>query len=319
MIILLTILKIIGILLLVLLGILVVLAVLVVFVPVRYRVDTCRREGGASPMAAEVKITWLLHIVNAAISYPEAPYIRVRLFCFTLFRSDKERAGQKEALGQQGEKPIEAPKPEAVNEKVESAPKKAPGISPEKPVSPEKAEKKENQAQEGHKEEAGEETAGRNLGIIEKLLEFFSRLLGIIKNIRYTIRRICDKIKDIVNNIQYYSNILKSDVFQRTWTLCSGQVLALLKSIRPRKFTGKLLIGLGDPARTGQALAIYGILYPMVGSHIEVTPDFGQRVLEWDFFVKGKITVFRFLKIAWALFFSRDLRRLLKLLKREAA
>ena len=143
--------------------------------------------------------------------------------------------------------------------------------------------------------------------------------LGIIKNIRYTIRRICDKIKDIVNNIQYYSNILKSDVFQRTWTLCSGQVLALLKSIRPRKFTGKLLIGLGDPARTGQALAIYGILYPMVGSHIEVAPDFGQRVLEWDFFVKGKITVFRFLKIAWALFFSRDLRRLLKLLKREAA
>ena len=152
-----------------------------------------------------------------------------------------------------------------------------------------------------------------------KILAFLRKIWDVLKNIRYTIVRICDKIKDIVNNIQYYSNILKSDVFQRTWTLCSGQVLALLKSIRPRKFTGKLLIGLGDPARTGQALAIYGILYPMVGSHIEVTPDFGQRVLEWDFFVKGKITVFRFLKIAWALFFSRDLRRLLKLLKREAA
>ena len=93
----------------------------------------------------------------------------------------------------------------------------------------------------------------------------------------------------------------------------------MLKSISPRKIRGSVLIGTGDPASTGQILAVYGMLYPLLGYHIDIVPDFEQQIIEGDLYVKGKITVFKALKTAWIVYFNKDLRRLIKLLKREAA
>lgn len=319
--ILLTILKIIGILLLVLLGILVILAVLVIFVPVRYRISIRRKEEeGAPPLTAEVKVTWLLRIFGAAFSYPEAAYIRVRVLGLTLFRSDK--AGKKdkapkelpEGAAEREQPKEDQPKPSETEAPTEELPSKSQAAPPP----PQEGMEKETDSHEQEGTAEADDDAGGS-GFVEKVREFFSRLLAIIKNIRYTIRQICDKIKDIVNNIQYYISVIKSDAFHRTWILCSGQAKAVLRSIRPRKIKGKLLIGTGDPAGTGQVLALYGILYPFLGNHIEVEPDFERKVLEGELFIKGKITVFRFLRTGWSVFFNRDLRRLLKLLKREAA
>ncbi len=164
-----------------------------------------------------------------------------------------------------------------------------------------------------------EEQAEPEKGLWSRLWEFLHKLLSLFQNIRYTIARICDKIKDIVNNIQYYLKILKSDTFRRAWSVCSGEALSLLRSILPGKVSGRLTIGTGDPAGTGQVFALYGILYPLAGSHIDVTPDFERRILEGELLVKGKITVFKAVKTAWRIYFNRDLRRLIKLLKREAA
>jgi len=90
--ILLTILKILGISLSVILGILVVLLLLVLFVPVRYRFSGSRRAEGEGPFSFQVKVTWLLHLINVAFSYPDAPYLKVRIACITLFRSDNTSA-----------------------------------------------------------------------------------------------------------------------------------------------------------------------------------------------------------------------------------
>ncbi|MDE6963832.1 MAG: DUF2953 domain-containing protein, partial [Lachnospiraceae bacterium] len=117
----------------------------------------------------------------------------------------------------------------------------------------------------------------------------------------------------------YYINIIKSDTFVRAFGVCSKQALSLLKSIGPRKVTGSLVIGTGDPAGTGQVMAAYGILYPLIGDHIAVTPDFERQIVEGDLLIKGKITVFRAVKTAWIIYFNRDLRRLIQLFKREAA
>ena len=78
------------------------------------------------------------------------------------------------------------------------------------------------------------------------------------------------------------------------------------------------MIGTGDPASTGQVIAIYGILYPLLGNHIDIIPDFEQQIVEGDLLIKGKITLFRLVKTAWIVYFNKDLRRLIKLLKREA-
>lgn len=308
--ILLTILKVVGILLLILLITAAALLLLVLFVPVRYRIVLRRRETDGILAAVEIKVTWLLHLMGAAFSYPEAAFLRVRIFCFPVFRSDRKKKDSGSAQKEKPDRKKQVPAKEN-SEKAESPA----GAAKEEPHSQKEPGKDKNIFTNNG--EDGQNASANRLYV--KIKEFFSKLLSLFQNIRYTITRICDKIKHIVNNIQYYLEIIKSDTFRRAWTLCSEQAFSLLKSILPGKVRGSLVIGTGDPASTGQVLAVYGILYPLLGDRITITPDFERQIVEGELFLRGKITVFKGLKAAWKIYFNRDLRRLIQLLKREAA
>ena len=320
---LLMILKVLGMILLILLGTILLLILLVLFVPVRYQIMLHRKVGEETPVTAKVKATWLLHALNAAFSYPEAAFLRVRIFCFTIFRSDKpkktiQKDNTKKETVQKENVQKEKIQKETVKTVRKDEEKKADGQkNAEIKVSDENQKEKNSYIEENApKKQEKEPKQSRK---INKFFEFFRKLWSVFKNIKYTIIKICDKIKHIVKNIQYYLKIVQSDTFHRAWEVCSGQVFSLLKSIFPRKIRGNLLIGTGDPASTGQILAIYGILYPLLGNHIDIVPDFEQQILEGDLLVKGRITVFKALKTAWIVYFNKDLRRLIKLFKREAA
>lgn len=295
--ILLTIIKIIGIVLLCVFLLLVTVLFLVLFVPVRYQIRGCREEEDEAPVRAAVKITWLLHVINVAFRYPEEAYIKVRVFCFTVFSTRKGPetvSEEKEALaGKQGRTKETKPRAE------------------EKPAGEEDREIPENKLDEKADIPEMEEPI--------KISGFLKKLFEILKNIKYTISQICDKIKHMIKNTGYYIKILKSDTFRRAWSLCSREALGLLKTILPRKLTADFTIGTGDPASTAQILSIEGILYPLVGNRISITPDFEHSIVEGSFFIKGKITVCRLLLIAVKVYFNRDLRRVIRLFKKEAA
>lgn len=303
--ILLTILKILGLFLLAMLGVLLLLIVLVLFVPVRYRITLHRKESEEAPVKAKLSVTWLLHVVSAVFFYPEEAYIKIKLLFITVFRSDQppkeKEKKQKEKIQKEKIQKEEAQKEKTQKKRQE--PERQPMAEKTSASLPE--EKKEADRRK-EKDEPGKK-------------DFFRKLLSILKNIKYTIIKICDKIKHIVNNIRYYIDILKSDTFRMAWSVCSPQVFGLLKSILPKKFVGNIKMGTGDPASTGQVMAAYGILYPLLGNHIEIIPDFEQQIVEGDLLVKGKITLFRLVKTAWIVYFNKDLRHLIKLLKREAA
>ena len=325
---LLMILKVLGMILLILLGTILLLILLVLFVPVRYQIMLHRKVGEEAPVAAKVKATWLLHALNAAVSYPEAAFLRVRIFCFTIFRSDKpKKTMQKDNTQKEAVKKKNAKKDTVQKEVIQEETAKTVRKDEEKETDGQKnVERKasdENQKEKNSyieeaapKKQEEEPKKGRK---VNKLFDFLKKLWSVFKNIKYTIIKICDKIKHIVKNIQYYLKIVQSDTFHRAWVVCSGQVFSLIKSILPRKIRGNLIIGAGDPASTGQILAIYGILYPLLGNHIDIVPDFEQQIIEGDLLVKGRITVFKALKMAWIVYFNKDLRRLIKLFKREAA
>lgn len=293
---LLSILKILGIILLVLLGIVLLVVLLVLFVPLRYTLEAGRQEESEEAFSLKAKATWLLHLINVHARYPQTPHLRARILCFTVFSTDKKSDGETEEKGEveEGKQTDDKASSESLKE-----------------ASSEKAENTEFLQEEIPEEEPEEDSP--------TILKFLKRILSIIKNIRYTISKICDKIKHIVKNIRYYLAIIKSDAFKRAFGVCKGQVWKLLYSIRPRKIRGSILIGTGDPASTGQVFAIYGILYPLLGEQIAVTPDFERKVLEGELFVKGKVTVFWLVKAAWIIYFNKDLRRIIKMFKREAA
>ncbi len=151
------------------------------------------------------------------------------------------------------------------------------------------------------------------------LRQIIDKIRGLFENIQYTIRRFCDRIKFILDNIQYYKKLVESDTFQNSFGLCKGELVTILKSLRPQKFEAGLVVGMDDPAATGEILAVCGMLYPLLGGHVDVAGDFEGKRIEGRVFIKGKIRVWTFLRAAVRIYFNKDIKRLLRLLKKEAA
>lgn len=169
----------------------------------------------------------------------------------------------------------------------------------------------------GQQKEDGEDD-GQDAPPKLSLKEKFIKICGFFKNIWYTIRTICDRIKNIFENIEYYLDIIKSDTFKASFALCRGELVKVLSYIKPRKFEGELVIGTGDPASTGQIIAYYyAILYPFIGTHLRVVGDFEQKRVEGLVLIKGKIKLFTIIKAALRIYFNKDIKKLLKLFKKE--
>lgn len=289
---LLLILKILGIVLLVLLGILLALLLIVLFVPVRYQGSGYRKEGDPVPVHVQLKVTWLLHFVRVSFIYPEEAFLKVKILFFQILpakEKKKKASNKKEADGKR-------PKTD----------KKEAGSGVSDTASDQKISDEGNAAEE----DGGDDR--------RTLSDFVRMLFSAIRNIKYTIRKIYDKINHIIHNIRYYIKILQTESFKRAFALCREQLLRLMKIVLPRKVSGTFTIGMEDPAATGQILSIYGILYPLIGDSITVIPDFEKPVMEGSFRFKGKITAFTLIRIAAKIYFDKDLKRVICLFKKEA-
>ena len=289
---LLLILKILGIVLLVLLGILLALLLIVLLVPVRYQGSGYREEGDPVPVHVQLKVTWLLHLVRVSFIYPEQAFLKVKILFFQILpvkEKKKKASNKKEADGK---------KPKTDKKEVGSD------------VSDTTSDQKISDEGNAADEDGGDDR--------RTLLDFVRKLFSAIRNIKYTIRKIYDKINHIIHNIRYYIKILQTESFKRAFVLCREQLLRLMKIVLPRKVSGTFTIGMEDPAATGQILSIYGILYPLIGDSITVIPDFEKPVMEGSFRFKGKITAFTLIRIAAKIYFDKDLKRVICLFKKEA-
>jgi len=338
------ILKIIGIVLLCIIGIILVSVFCALFVPVRYKVKLSREEGeGNPPFTAYVKITWFLHFVNILIRYPGDVILRVRLMVFTLFRipEKRQKAVKKTKTADDEIKNKSNTAKEEANE-----PQRDTSQSPaaddyaafethydrqEEPLRTEVEKALHDRAQETERlaetERSEEETAGKKFSlkdkiqkIIDKIRQIIEKIKALFENIQYTIRKFCDKIKSTLDNIQYYREVMESETFKRTLELCKDETCAILKSLKPDKLEAELTVGMTDPAVTGQILAIYGMLYPLIGQNVHIIGDFesDRTRLEGQIYIRGKIRAFTFLKAAIKIYFNKDIKKLIKLLKKEA-
>ncbi len=335
------ILKIIGIVLLCLLGILLLALCSVLFVPVRYRIEITRKEGeNQPPVVVRVKITWLFHFLNILIRYPAEVMVRVRIMIFTILKMPSEKGETKQEAKQ--EKNLPKSKKSAVRKGKKTEDEK----TEDEKIEGEKAEdgkaehdkaEDENKAAilKTEKQSSDQEVELQTEGDVPKsdktpsfmdklraLPEIIKKIIHKIKslfeNIQYTIQRLCDKMKSISDTIQYYKDVVESDIFQRSFRLCKGELTAILKSLKPQKFEAKLIVGMDDPAATGKILSICGMLYPVLGGQVDVVGDFERKRIEGRVYIKGRIRFWTFLRVAVRIYFNQDIKKLLKLLKKEA-
>lgn len=296
------ILKIIGIILLSVLALILFTVLLVFFVPIRYR-GTLHYHGD---LTAAGRISWLLHIISMRVSYEEGELKKViRIFGIRYrkrkIKPKKEKVSAPQALKETVEKqtteeelfPEEWEYAEGQSKACESAEEQ-----------PEACETTEEQTEKEQKE-----------SFLSKLKRFVKMLYNFFSNIRYTIRKICDNIISMGQKVEHYSQLLQDEHNQAVLRLLFGQTGALLRHVKPRKMQINLEIGTEDPAATGSILAVLGILYPVFEGGLHVTPHFDEAVFETDVDMKGRITVFVFLRAAWKIYFDKDVKHLLKILK----
>lgn len=304
------ILKIIGIILLAAIAFILLAVLFVLFVPVRYQVSIERtEEDGAPPISVQGSVFWLLHLINVRFHYPEKPMLRARIALRTIFVYPQESTDSATSKKRKKKKTTVS----------EASRDKSPSIAADPGRLP------AGQEQQNQAETDGEEQTGQKKSILQKLrsfveriIEFWNRLKQILSNIQYTIRRLCDKIKDILHNIQYYKEVFESDVFQQSFALCRGELGYALRHLKPTKLKADWIIGTGDPVLNSDILAVYGVCYPLVGQNVRIVADYDAKHIEGTALIKGRIRLFALVRVAWRIYFNKNIRTLIRLLKKEA-
>lgn len=310
----LAILKWLGITILALLGILIFFICLILFVPVRYKADGFYKDY----YKVRAKVTWLLHIVSFSLDYEkEQPFhMSLRIFGILIFDNLKKKKEKKKRAKKQKVKKT----PEIVGASKEE---ESSNISVPEIRESEKIETQEQNNMETEKASEMKVLADENgnvdnpvekMNIIQKAKLVFSKAIGIFRNIKYTIQRICDTIKELKDNIKYYIELLNKDSTKVALAACKKQLLRIFKNLKPQKFQMNLHVGMDDPATMGDILGVWGMLYPIHRGHVNLCPDFEQAVLEGDFYCKGRITVYIYIWTIVIVLFDKDIRRLRKCL-----
>lgn len=304
---------IIGKVILCILALLLLLLLAVLFVPVRYRLFAVKEEA----LKARANVSWLFYGILLSVRYEGDVNYCLKILGIPVYdkkRREKARKKKEEKKAlKEAKRKRRAPEKPAPSEKSASSEKP---VSSEKPAQndipfpQEKPEKKEA-------EKTGKETGHKSL--LEKIKIFFQKLWKKIKKIRYRLQAFCDKIREIRENIEYYRTLYESELFQKALGRCKKQLYHIYKNLRPGVIKIQGVCGFNDPATTGKMMALQGVLYPLLGNRVWIEPDFEREVFMGKALIKGKITVFVFLKALLIMYFDKNIRQVYRLLKKEEA
>ncbi len=267
-------LKVIGIVLLIILLLILLLLAIVLFVPIRYKGNGVI---GDTEKNVQFKITWLLHALSVKINYkhPEKPEILIKVLGIQLGKKSKSK---KKKQNSAAEEVSDTSSDIDVNEQQAAI-----CADPPTNINTE-AMQATNDLNPEH-QEAVDEYLKEKAKPKESLKEKINKIVNKITSIY-------NKIKGIFLNIQYYLNVIQEKETKELLSKVFESLLKILKSIRPRKLVVNATVGFDNPDTTGKMYGAYWVAKPILGEHVEITPDFENKTLEGDFYLKGKITVF---------------------------
>lgn len=307
------ILKILGFLLLGILGLVILLAAVFLISPVVYRADVSV-DNSLESLKGKFRFHWLFRLISGSFSYEDGTFEWSLRAAWKRFGSGgtadgsmsgpvgtgaaerKTKIKERRPAGKDktaGEKQIPAEKEDRT-----AAQKQISAAGSDKTVSkkwePAAAEKKSGSTDS----ETKKSFAGR-------IGDKFSK---IQEKIKYTIRKICAKIKALVNTKEKIEAFLKNETHQNAFRRVIKEIRRLLRFLRPKKADIKVEFGFNDPAHTGYLLAGISLIYPMIGEFTELHPDFEHRVLRGQGSVNGKIRFLYALVFALCIIADKNVR-----------
>lgn len=282
--ILLIILKIIGWVILAILGLVVLLICLVLFTPFRYQIRACC-SGTLETLNAEMKFSLFLHLISGQIQYIDGNMHWNIRAAWKKITSEKTEENEEESSTD-----INTERADADLQVERKAEVKEPDISVEK-ESVELSKQKKLSGTEPQNTES------------------------IFKKIKYTFRTFCDKINALLRKKEILMDFVKDEVHQDTVVKALKELKRLLLRLKPEKISGMIHFGFEDPSLTGYVLAGVSMVYPLTSEHLEVQPDFEQKVLEGSLYVKGHVRAVGFASFALRMIVNRNVRTTIRDIK----
>ena len=112
--------------------------------------------------------------------------------------------------------------------------------------------------------------------------DMFIKFFGLIKDL-------FDATKSLIYKISLVSDFLDRPSTARGIEKVKEYVCTTCKHILPRKKKAIISFGFDNPSDTGQVLAVAGVLYPVVGEFVQIYPNFEDKELKVDGYLKGRI------------------------------
>lgn len=313
------ILKIIGIILLSILGLLILAVLIVLFVPVRYKINVTYFD----TVVADIRISWLLHILSFRIHYEEALTQTLKIFGIKFRPPGDKKVPRKKKQSDTSELSTEGT---VTDDSISENTITEDSIS-EEVISDHMLQEKNKLADEEAKLNDTEETSetveetgflvAKLKAFIKKIKEFVKWLIGLKNKIVYTIKGFYDKMLSLGEKLEFYTEFLQDEAHITAFKLCFSQLGKLIRHIRPRKHHLWFHIGFEDPQTLGNVLSILSIANAYTGGALHIQPDFEHTVFEGKVYLKGRVQAIVLLRIAWIIYFDKNVKQLLKDFKEE--
>ena len=278
----LTISAIVGKILLWILLIFAVILLLVLFAPITYKIGIVKKD---DTFTADGNVGWLFHLIHVCFSFDQS-------------RADKKLKADVRVLGisllniinklrqRSKNKKLKKKKQDAVREIRWEAPKK-PTVEPGQ-----------------RRTQTIEITKTKRPGIIQRIAARIQALIGKIK-------RFFRKLRTVWHDISGWIDYLQSDSFGRAKDCLIKEGAKILRHALPRKISGFMRIGTGDPANTGFLIGILQILYPVFPKDLCLEPEFLESCFEADVQCKGHVQLVVLIYHIVRMILQKDVRRLI--------
>ncbi len=281
----LSILKIIGIVLACIVGLVLLLVLLILLVPIRYRFSG---DGMNADIQADGKASWLFGFLSASIRFAEKKLLyRVSVAGISLKKGDLLNPEKSVPEETDMEPQILKPQKDKKEEKEAAALEVQ-----NKPESEAKTEIEEEKEKEIEKED-----------LSDRIEHFFERL--------------SEKYEGLIKKLEQTEAVLTSKVTGRAVKKVKEQLFHILNHIKPKKIAGNINFGLEDPANTAIIYGTIDILaIAMSEGKLIITPEFYQKGISLDMVMQGRILIGYLLVCALRVFFNKDVRRVVRVVRR---
>lgn len=293
------ILKIIGFLILGILALILLLTVIFLLAPFVYKLDFSV-DNSLESMKGRIRFHWLMHLISGEVSYEGGSLewkIRAAWKKFGTDETDTVTAEPQESPAEITDRMTAKRSAEKTEEEIRSENTDSRSERPRRSgdVSPERSTRSE------------EDRSGHRTGS-KKTSGLYERILKIPEKIKYTFRKICDKIRSLKKKKDRIEAFLKNETHQNAFSRLIKEIKRLFHFLRPSDASVDLVFGFTDPAHTGYTLAAISMISPMIGEFTQLKPDFEHKVLKGEAYIKGKIRVLYAVIFAWNMLFDRNVR-----------